>query len=211
MYNTPLGVRVLQGTERRLFAESLAVLIDDVNMEDEPLDSGSFDGLQRNQKIFVLHAVGRALLCEDEPAPKLTAPIEAAVAAIYECARSMISLELSGELVDGDDDLPAAPSWREMVTAACRENGIADELTNVQENEPDDWDVLLDCLADRVLWDRDFEMEEHLDVDPQAGQRVKSELGIDRDYFTAVPPEPSDAEAERLLAELRLLTGVAGQ
>ena len=73
MYNTPVGVRVLEGAERRLFVETLAMLVDDVSMEDEPLDSGPYYGLQRNQKIFVLHTVARAVLWPDEAAPRLTA------------------------------------------------------------------------------------------------------------------------------------------
>ena len=69
--------------------------------------------------------------------------------------------------------------------------------------------VLLDFLAGRVLWDSDWEMDEQLDADPDAAGSVKDRLGIDRDYFVDVPPEPSDAEAERLLAELRSLTRAA--
>lgn len=208
MYNTPLGIRVLVGAERRLFTESLSMLVDDVCMEDEPLDSGPFYGLQRNQKIFVLRTVARALLCEDEPAPKLTAAIEAAVAEVFEYARSAISLELSAALEESDD-LPEAPSWRRLVLAACQQTGIADELTNVQQDDPDDWDVLLDCLGDRVLWDRDWELEEQLDADPDVSQRAKRKLGIDQGYFVAAPAEPTDAEVERLLGELRTLTRTA--
>ena len=52
-------------------------------------------------------------------------------------------------------------------------------------------------------------MVEQLDADPEACQPAKLMLGIDRDYFVAVPPEPSDEDAERLLAELRSLTRTA--
>ncbi len=211
MYNTPLGVRVLKGCERRLFAEALAMLIDTVIIEDEPLASGAFESLQRNQKVFVLHTVGRALLCEDEPPPKLTAPIEAAVAAVFGCVRSMVAMELSGELADGDYDTSGSPSWREMVAGACRENAISDEPIDVEDDDPDEWDVLLECLEDCVLWDEDWAMEEQLDLDPDAAGRVKSFLGIEPDYFVAIQPDPSDAEAETLIAELRSLTRVAGQ
>jgi hypothetical protein len=208
MYNTRVGIRVLEGAERRLFVETLAMLFDDVSMEDEPPDSGPYYGLQRNQKIFVLHTVARALLFESEPTPQLTAAIEAAVAAVFERAGSVVSLELSGEF-GADTDFPDLPSWRELVLAACHETGIADELTNVQQDDPDDWVVLLECLEGRLLWDSDWEMDEQLDADPDAAGGMKDFLGIDRDYFVDVPPEPSDAEADRLLAELRSLTRVA--
>lgn len=208
MYNTPLGVRVLKGCERRLFVEALAMLIDTVIIEDEPLASGAFESLQRNQKVFVLHRVGRALLCEDEPPPKLTAPIEAAVAAVFGCVRSMVAMELSGELAAGDT--AGTPSWRQMVAGACRENSISDEPIDVEDDDADEWDILLECLEDCVLWDEDWAMEEHLDVDPDAADRVKRFLGIEPDYFVAIQPDPSDAEAETLIAALRSLTRVAG-
>jgi hypothetical protein len=52
------------------------------------------------------------------------------------------------------------------------------------------------------LWDADWALLEHLDADPANSQRVKRRLGIDDDYFVAIPPEPNDAEAARLLDEL---------
>lgn len=206
MYNTPVGVRVLEGAERRLFVETLAMLIDDASMEDEPLDSGPYYGLQRNQKIFVLHTVARALLFEDEPAPELTASVEAAVAAVFERVGFMVSLESSGELDDCRQDRRNFPSWRELVSTACRETGIFDNLAEVDDDCSEDWDLLLECLEGRLLWDSDWAIDEQLDADPEAGGSVKDLLGIDPDYFVDVPPEPCDAEADRLLAELRALT-----
>jgi len=101
-------------------------------------------------------------------------------------------------------------SWRELVLAAGRETGISADMSDFNENDPDDWDLLLDCLEDRLLWDRDWEMEDHLDADPETGRRLKQELGIDEDYFVAVPPDPTDEECERLLGELRELTQHGG-
>ena len=91
-------------------------------------------------------------------------------------------------------------------STACRETGIYNDLSDFDEDSSDDWDLLIECLEGRVLWDRDWELEEQLDIEPVAGRRVKRELGIDNDYFVAVPPDPTDEEAERLLKELRELT-----
>ena len=52
-----------------------------------------FDNLQPNQKLAVLAQVGMALLCENEPMPKLTAVLEAAVGAIYDVIRVMVEME----------------------------------------------------------------------------------------------------------------------
>jgi hypothetical protein len=56
------------------------------------------------------------------------------------------------------------------------------------------WDDLLDELMDRVLWgDRDFEAEaDYLDSDLRESQLTKQLMGIDRDYFSAIAPEPTD-------------------
>jgi hypothetical protein len=101
--------------------------------------------------------------------------------------------------------LPAGPSWRERAVAAGREVGI-EELPEPDDTDFDEWDLLIGCLEDNLLWDEDWEMVDHLDASPEVARRVKQELGILDDYFVAVPNDPSDTEAERLLAELRSVT-----
>ncbi len=64
-------------------------------------------------------------------------------------------------------------------------------------------------LEGQILWDYDWEMEEQLDAAPDVSQRLKQEMGINDDYFIAVPPDPTDEEAERLLLELRELMAAA--
>jgi hypothetical protein len=121
----------------------------------------------------------------------------------------MISLELDGELDETKGaSTPQSPSWRGLIYAASREAKI-DELPSITEDDPEEWNLLLDCLEDRVLWDNDWAMVEQLDADPEVSQRVKREMGISDDYFVAVPPDPTDEEAERLLLELRELTADA--
>jgi hypothetical protein len=55
-------------------------MIVDLLAEDD-MDFGvmPFDGLQRNQKLVVLHGSARGLLHPTEPTPKLTAYIESLV------------------------------------------------------------------------------------------------------------------------------------
>jgi hypothetical protein len=52
-----------------------------------------FDNLQPNQKLAVLAQVGIALLCEDQPVPRLTTVLEAAVGAVYEVVRVLAEME----------------------------------------------------------------------------------------------------------------------
>ena len=159
-----------------------------------------FDKLQPNQKVAVLAQVGSALLREDQPMPRLTAVLEAAVGAVYESIRVMVEIEIDEPAEDRE-----SPSWRELVLAAGRERGIED-LLDPESEDLDEWDVLVSCLADGVLWDEDWkDAEDHLDVDPKAGRAVRKLLGIDEDYYVAVPPDPTEKEMEGIEATLRAL------
>jgi hypothetical protein len=215
MYNTPDGIRVLQGAERQLFVESLGMIVDMLPLDEYSTDIQVLEDLTRSQRIATYHAAARALLAEDEPPPELTAVIEGAVASVYSHVRDMIALELEMpnlEMPDVDDsvnydfgELPEGPSWRERAIAAGREAEIED-LPDPDSRDFDDWDLLVECLEGRVLWDDDWDMVEHLDATPEVARRAKAKLGISDDYFIAIPNDPSDAESERLLAELRTLT-----
>ena len=204
MWWTPDGERILQGAEARLFREALGTLVDMVRDDDEGMwqfDAPPFDDLQPNQKLAVLAQIGTALFREDRPMPKLTAVLEAAVEAVYETIRVMVEMEID-EPVENRE----SPSWRELVLAACRERGI-EELLDAQSEDLDEWDVLVGCLADGVLWDEDWkDSESLLDADPKASRAVKKLLGIDEDYYIAVPPDPTEEEMEGVWATLRRLT-----
>jgi hypothetical protein len=84
-----------------------------------------------------------------------------------------------------------------------------DVLPSADSRDTAEWDLLLECLADRILWDCDREMgDEFLDADPDASRAMMAELRIDPDYFTAVAPDPTD---EELNAARRVLCEVAGR
>ena len=204
MWWTPDGERVLQGAEAKLFREALAVIVDMVRDDHAgrwDFSAPPFDKLQPNQKLAVLAEVGSALLQANQPMPRLTAVREAAVGAVYEASMLMVEME-----IDQPAEGRESPTWREMVLAACRELGIED-LLDPQSNDLDEWEVLICCLTDGVLWDEDWRDGENLlDADPRAGGEVKKLLGIDEDYYVAVPPDPTDEEMEAILAKLRALT-----
>jgi hypothetical protein len=204
MWWTPDGERVLQGAEAGLFREALGTIVDMVREDNEGLcefDAPSFDKLQPNQKLAVLAEVGSALLLENEPMPRLTAVSEAAVGVVYDAIRIMVEME-----IDQPPEWRLSPTWRELVLAACREHGI-DELLDPQSDDLDEWEVLIDSLAGEVLWDEDWrDGESLLDADPRAGGEVKKLLGIDKDYYVGVPPDPTDEEMEGVLITQRELT-----
>ncbi len=164
-----------------------------------------FDKLQPNQKLAVLAQVGTALLCKDQPMPRLTAALEAAVGAVYEAVRLLVEME-----IDQPAELRESPSWRKLVLAACWEREI-DDLLDAQSEDLDEWEVLVSSLAGEVLWDEDWrDSESLLDADPKAGRAVKELLGIDEDYYVAVPPDPPDEEMKGVWATLRGLAKRCG-
>ena len=70
----------------------------------------------------------------------------------------------------------------------------------------EEWADLVNALRDQVLEDYDFAMESELiDLEPAAAGAVKRFLNIDRDYFVAVPEDPSP---ERLASMRRALTAL---
>jgi hypothetical protein len=201
MYHTPAGDRVLRSAEARLFMESLGMLVDILRDMEVTMGFPAWDDLQRNQQIALFHTVARALLREDEPIPPLTAVVESAVGCVYQHIRDMLEVEV-------EEPRPWIPmtSWRQLVLAASRETQIMDKLPHEDSRDKGEWNLLVECLESRVLWDHDWQLEGSIDLDPDASRRVKDELGISDDYFVAVPPDPSDAEAQRLLQELIALT-----
>lgn len=203
MYDTPGGIRVLKGPARRLFTASLAMMVDLLSDGDSDFGVDVFDGLQRNQKIAALHTIGRALLTENEPAPRLTAAIESAVASVYQHVREMLFQEIEDGSKRRESTLP---TWRELVLAAARKSDEINPLPHAESSNKEEWEFVILCLEGQVLWDNDWEIQEHLDVPPERSRRWKQQLGISYDYFVAVPPDPSDAQAELLLVELRRLT-----
>jgi hypothetical protein len=214
VYRTSRGDRELEGAERQLFIESLATLIDQFSDADMEFGIPPFDELQRNQKIAALHLVARGLLCPDQPPPPLTAVLEATVAAIYGHARDMLASEFVPESLDSDENpfgppwVPESelPTWRQLVLDACRQQKMQEGLPAPDDADLRQWEYPLDFLEQCILWDTDWALSGHLDADPKKSSRAKKQLGIDDDYFVAVPPDPSDAQAARLLAELVELT-----
>jgi hypothetical protein len=236
MWRTPSGERVLQNCEWRLFCEGLSLLRDQVeeSMDDPELCFTGvrvFDRLEPTAKLAMLALVGSALHDEREPCPELTALSEGTFAAVYALIRQWIDMEIDFAKQD-PSWTPDPYSMRELVLAAFHETHSRIEDPDAEQGPdavPDDdaaapsllqascdksgaWADVIDRLMDQVLWaDRDFEEEDlMLDVNPDLGSDLKSQLGIDDDYFTAVAPEPSADELVRVRQTLRKICERAG-
>jgi hypothetical protein len=82
-------------------------------------------------------------------------------------------------------------------------------LPDATSEDDDDWEFLVHGLVNRILWeDGDYNPGHHfLDADlAEARLRMKL-MGIDKEYYTAIAPDPLDDELEPIRRTLRSLCG----
>lgn len=197
----------------------------------------AFDDLQPNQKLALLGLVGKALRDEEEPSPNLTVYTEGTVAAVFRhiAAEVTMEIEMAGDL-DPDAD---ATLLRRLVLSAALEIDILDEAEDqdsaavvnrseddadeededskpwsppdVSSEDVDEWEFVVECLANRILWeDEDFEIgDKFLDADPRWKRAMLTKLNILEDYYVEIAPDPTDAELGPIRRTLRSLCGRA--
>ncbi len=229
MWHTSRGDRTLSGAEAKLVAQAVDTMIDALLMhvDDDPETDGHrvcqsgipvFDSLSPSQRIGLLYDVTRHLLTDTESTLSLSATTEAAVAAIFIEIRDQVAIEIDlfpDGLLDESSGHDQNLTWRQLVLAASEEVMLSShqeidfdadelELPHPYCRDMTIWEDWVDCLAEAVLWDRDFEMAEtFLDVDPGISQQRRRLLGIEEDYFTQVAPDPRPAEVLRLASMTR--------
>ena len=167
--------------------ETLGTLVDMVRDDDEGMwefGAPPFDNLQPRQKLAVLAQVGicprSARSTYDQTDGR---PGGGSGSSCPDSIHVMVEIEIDEPVEDRESS-----SWRELVLSACRERGIED-LLDPDSEDLDEWEALIACLTEAILWDQDWkDADNHLDADPQANRVVKKLLGIDADYYVAVPP-----------------------
>ena len=224
----------MAGAEAELVSAAIDVMIDGLSMsfddaweEDPNWDCHSgiavFDSLTATQRLALLHDVALHLLTQtDEPMPR-TAASDAAVAAIFIEIRDQVAIEIDLSEHDSGGFAPAPAQWRELLLEAylssqlvsSTEDGcvshldehLADaELPDHQCRDIQQWEELIDSLADGILRDRDFELaDSFLDVDPTVSQQRRRLMGISEQYFTQVVRDPHQQELPGLFSKTRAL------
>ncbi len=92
------------------------------------------------------------------------------------------------------------------VTHGDGPNGSAVLGMDVTSTDLRSWEMIVEELADSILWDRDFEMAEgFLDIDPGVSRQRRRLLGIDVEYFTRVAPDPRPEQAYQLASRTRVI------
>lgn len=175
---------------------------------------GIFDRLTLGQKVVMLAMVGKAMLDAHEPAPDLTAVVDATALVIVDAfaAAVVIETDTDASLTSEDDRGPwlftSRTALRNVLEPGWDTRQLG-PLPSVDSTDLDEWQELAACLAEMVLFDADCEME-HLFVDdpPEQSDALKEKLGIDDDYFQIPAPDPTDEEFRNHLFVLEALTGL---
>jgi hypothetical protein len=177
----------------------------------------------RQQMLHALATVARALLDPRAQQPPVTADSEATAYQIFMLLGAAVGAEIGMF-----DEMKAADSARRpprvltrarrAISDALREAGCCKRSDDESDErcgrcswcapdpecvDQDEWDGALEALADRVLWDRDWEMEDLLaDAEPGVADSVKGAVAIDDGYFSTPTPEPTDADVTAARAYL---------
>lgn len=207
-WRTEIGERTLTGAEAALFRESLGNVVDMVEAEiagdSDPWEFGVpvFDQLAAPAKLVLLAEVGWALLRDTDACPKLTAINEAAVAILFANIEHSLHIEVDAQKDGYEDSL----FWRPLVLAVFREIGDTIDLPDPDCTDTEDWNLLVDVLSQRILWDDDFnDADRFLDAPPDEANPLRDQFGIDDDYYRAIPPDPSETELPAIRAKLKEL------
>jgi hypothetical protein len=214
-WRTSCGTRILDPAEAKLFAEAVAVMVemykdwpeDGLNHGD-PLTVGPFERLTSEQKLTVLEEVAEALLTET-PLPPLRVVTENAIYYVFCYISAQFGRPCSqGEFVWGQLVLDALG----RTGSPCSEEGSGsdDDDDDFEEEEDEDTDPYIGCLdpkkwenaieelADRILWDRDFELED--EVGGPIPSQTMAAMDIQEGYLSSGRVTPRQGAADRLEA-----------
>ncbi|MEL7497538.1 MAG: hypothetical protein AAFN77_08005 [Planctomycetota bacterium] len=213
MWRTSHGDRVLEGDEARVFLEAVGFLRDMLTVAVEfddsyPTGVEVYDALHPAQQMMCLHRVTTALILPSVPAPALSAVLEGTVYAIFLQLNEVIALE-----IESSRQFQCDHYLRQLVVSSLNSPIVNEEewhdadrqdsLISSQEADLDVWSELIEELADRVLWDRDFAMDAIVaDLDPLRSAQYKAILGIDTDYFANAAPDAHAQELQRIDQEI---------
>jgi hypothetical protein len=211
MWHMEAGDRAMTTAEWELFRVGLAELVgaleEDLVYGTNETETGvtAFDRLTIEQKLALLADVAQALHDPAVPMCDLTAASEGAVAAVFGVIESLVRDEMRSR------NETRMRSRLLAVAAESAERDETDDLPKLTSRKYADWSLLLECFEQTVLWDDDWAAEDHyLDLPPTEARARMQLMGIDPDYFLAIPREPNAAELKAARATLsRLLSAPA--
>jgi len=232
IWRTQLGERVLEGVEAEFYLEALHSAVDDLEVaEDAEVEvewrTGDriFDTARFNQKVVLLNTCLEALLNPEIPAPKLTNVLEAAAYAPFAYVRQRVYEEVEADGVEefDEDEESIKYCFRLLVWKPFEvlifshwltdesemdelepEAHAEEEMFNYRSTNFDLWDEAIEELADRIFFDRDWQLSfTHPQVLDGIERNLGEAVGIDEDYMTTRLPRVSDEEAAIALRSIQ--------
>ncbi len=195
MYETSTGDRAICGAEQKLFVELLHVII--LMLEDEEAEFGiaSFDATSRGSRVSAVLDATYGLFSQQGPAMRRAAYIDAAIAAVLECALMLIREEL-----DDSRDGRVRQYWRRLTRDAARQFGL--DVPETSSENLEEWRR----VKDQLLWrwaHESFASELYFDVPPVIASVMKKTLCLPDDYFVRIPEDPHAEETSSYTAAIR--------
>lgn len=208
-WRTQIGERIIVGRESELLREAIGTMKDEFEQELEgytdpwEFDVPLFDELEPLVKLALLRDVGSALLRQTDCCPPLTAINEATIGAMFSHIRQSVEVE-----IDCQEDIKEVGGdpffWRRRILNVFHELNDIDDLPSLDSRDIDEWDIPIVVLTERILWDEDFnDADIYMDLPPEHGELVKRQLSIPAGYFTAIPPNPVEADLPEIRETLR--------
>jgi len=180
------GRTVLSGEEGQIFREAILKGIDDIldttSDGDSEIYGGAsvFNAMSRTQQAASIEAVTNALFHETEECFPLTAWSEATLASILAEIKVRLVLE-----IDTNEEC----ELRNFLRANF---GSTIEHASKDWNSQEEWNLIFDVYQDQLLWDMDYESTSTMDTPPEAAAHILNVMGIDDDYYMAIPPDLED-------------------
>jgi hypothetical protein len=182
-----------------------------------PLTVGPFERLTTPQKLTVLEKVAEALLTKS-PVPPLQAVTENAIYYAFRFLHELFDCLVQGEDIWGQMVLDSLgrtglprPAERSRSSSNDSDNNDDDDVEEEEVEEEEEyrdpyigcldrekWENAIEELADRILWDRDFELEDH--VGGPIALEMMASAHIQQNYFSRRRVNPRRGAAARLEA-----------
>jgi len=204
MWHMSSGKKILTGKFRELFLRGVDKIVfwcfDDAAVDVDELAEFSdcyhkvFASLDPEEQFYAVWHVAEALTSR-RAAPGLCQWRESAVYAVFEAIAGEVEIEI--DMCRNDKEFAESThshDWRRLVSSAeaqLRRESDDWPYVDVHSEDKDDWRfIVLEFLADNILWDRDFLSDSGIsDEPPEIAKEKKDMFGIADDYYTeTIPP-----------------------
>jgi hypothetical protein len=194
MWNTPLGIKQISGTNKQLIMIGVKSITQKIcNEKINPIKAfqnliendkefcgnapSVFLSMPDTQKIVAIHNVCNDMFSINKP-PKQYAWNEATVKAIFDSINDEIINEIK---------LNNTNEIRETILKIYHE--ICEEKIEFNPNNKKKWFDVIDHLSGLILWNNNYEMQFD-DIEPEVMKEIKKYMSVEKDYW--IKPAPID-------------------